>query len=250
MTLLKNTEEYKRMKIAGEILAKTMDCISKMIKPGCLASEIDYQAEDFLLSHGCKPAFKGYQGYPYSVCVSINNEVIHGFPLKTKKLVEGDIVSIDLGCIYENYYSDMARTFAVGKISEEKKRLLDITRKSLILGIAQAIPGNRTGDIGYAIQSFIEMNGFSVVKDFAGHGLGLKLHEDPQVPNFGFKGKGSLLKENMSIAIEPMVNAGSYEVVTLKDHWTVVTKDGKDSAHFEDTVFIRGNSVEVLTALS
>lgn len=250
MTLLKNEQEYKRMKIAGFVLAKTMEFISSLIEPGCFASDINENAEEYIHKNKCKPAFKGYQGYPYSICLSINQEVIHGFPLKEKILKEGDLVSVDLGCIYENYYSDMARTFPVGNISKERTRLIEVTKKSLQLGIKQAVAGNRTGDIGFAIQSYVEKNGYSVVRDFAGHGLGLNLHEDPQVPNFGEKGKGSLLKENMSIAIEPMVNAGSFDVYTLPDHWTVVTRDGKDSAHFEDTIFIKKDFVEVLTALS
>lgn len=250
MTLLKNFEEYKRMKIAGEVLAKTMNFISTLMKPGYSAWDINEKAEEFIYNNGCKPAFKGYQGYPYSICLSINSEVIHGFPLKSKILNEGDLVSVDLGCIYENYYSDMARTFPIGEVSKERKRLIEVTSHSLKLGIQQAMPGNRTGDIGFAIQTYVEKNGYSVVKDFAGHGLGLNLHEDPQIPNFGEKGKGTLIKENMSIAIEPMVNAGSYAVYTMPDHWTVVTKDGKDSAHFEDTVFIKNDSVEILTALS
>jgi methionyl aminopeptidase len=250
MTLLKSIEEYNLMKIAGSILAKTMDYLSKYMEPGFSAYDINEKAESFIYKNGCKPAFKGYQGYPYSICLSINNEVIHGLPIKDKILKDGDIVSIDLGCIYKNYYSDMARTFAIGSISSERKRLIDVTKHSLLKGIEQAFPGNKTGDIGYAIQQYVEKNGYSVVKDFAGHGLGLNLHEDPQVPNFGEKGKGSLLKENMSIAIEPMVNSGSYAVYTLPDNWTVVTKDGKDSAHFEDTVFLTKDSVEVLTAIS
>ena len=250
MILLKNKEEYRRMKIAGEVLARTMQLISKMIEPGCSALHINEKAEEFIINHGCKPAFKGYQGYPYTICLSINHEVIHGFPLKNKMLHEGDLVSVDLGCIYENYYADMARTFPVGDVSKERKRLMDVTSQSLKIGIRQAVPGNKIGDISYAIQSYVEQNGYSVVKDFAGHGLGLNLHEDPQVPNFGEKGKGCLLKENMTLAIEPMVNAGSFAVYTMDDHWTVVTKDGKDSAHFEDTIFITQNSVEILTAIS
>lgn len=250
MIILKNSVEYNRMKKAGEILGKTMSFISKLIQPGFSAWEINEKAEEFIYHNGCKPAFKGYQGYPYSVCISLNNEVIHGFPRKEKIFIEGDLVSIDLGCIYENYYSDMARTFPVGKVSKERKRLMEITEHSLKLGIEQAIPGKKTGDIGFAIQSYVEKNGYSVVRDFAGHGLGISLHEDPQVPNFGQKGKGTLLKENMSLAIEPMVNAGTFAVYTMPDHWTVVTKDGKDSAHFEDTIFIKENSVEILTAFS
>lgn len=250
MILLKNNEEYRRMKKAGEILGKTMLLISKLISPGCSADLINEKAEEFILNNGCKSAFKGYQGYPYTICLSINQEVIHGFPLKNKILAEGDLVSIDLGCVYENYYADMARTFPVGIVSEERMRLIEVTRQSLVIGIQQAVPGNKIGDISHAIQSHVEKNGYSVVKDFAGHGLGLNLHEDPQVPNFGEKGKGVLLKENMTLAIEPMVNAGSYAVYTLDDHWTVVTKDGKDSAHFEDTIFINKNKAEVLTAIS
>jgi len=250
MILLKNSEEYSRMKVAGKVLGNTMAYISKLIEPGSSAWDINEKAERFIYQNGCKPAFKGYEGYPYTICLSINKEVIHGFPLKEKILEEGDIVSIDLGCVYESYYSDMARTFPVGKISKEKQRLIDVTQHSLKIGIDQVAPGKKTGDIGYAIQTYVEKNGFSVVKDFAGHGLGLNLHEDPQVPNFGQKGKGSLLRENMSIAIEPMVNAGSFAVYTMPDHWTVVTKDGKDSAHFEDTIFIKKDFVENLTAFS
>jgi len=238
------------MKIAGVVLAKTMEHISRFLIPGTSAQIIDEEAEKYILQNNCQPAFKGYQGYPYTICLSINHEVIHGFPLKNKIMKNGDIVSLDLGCIYENYYSDMARTFPVGSVSPERLKLIEVTRKSLYIGIDQALAGKTVGDIGCSIQAYIEKNGFSIVKDFAGHGLGLSLHEDPQVPNFGKAKTGSFLREGMTLAIEPMVNAGNFEVTTLPDKWTVVTKDGKDSAHFEDTIFIRKNSTEILTAIS
>lgn len=249
MVLIKNNEEYNLMKRAGMILAETLEIISKEITPNVTADTLDRIAYDYIIDRNAKPAFLGFNGYKYTLCISVNNEIIHGFPLKNKIIREGDIVSIDLGCSYEGYFADMAKTFAVGKISKERKLLLDVTEEALMVGINAAKVGAYIGDIGYAIQSFVEKRGFSVVKNFVGHGIGLKLHEEPQVPNFGRKGSGVMIKEGMALAIEPMVNSGLSETVTLSDGWTVITKDGSDSAHFEHTVFIRNGRAEILTLL-
>lgn len=247
MILLKNDEEYKLMKKAGLILAETMNFIGSMITPGISAQKLDSEAYDFIRKNGAEPAFLGFDGYKYTTCISINNEVIHGLPIKSKILHQGDIVSIDIGCSYKGYFADMAKTFPVGEIDEKRKLLIEVTEKSLIMGINSIKVGLHIGIIGHTIQTFVQENGFSVVKSFVGHGIGLKLHEEPQIPNFGKSENGPLLKRGMAIAIEPMVNSGSDEVISLPDGWTVVTKDGSDSAHFEHTVFVRDNFVEILT---
>lgn len=250
MILLKNDEEYKLMKKAGSILAETMDFLESSIAPGVSAQKLDSEAYDFIRKNGAEPAFLGFNGYKYTTCISVNNEVIHGLPLKGKILNEGDIVSIDIGCSYRGYFADMTKTFPVGKISEKRKLLIEVTEKSLNMGINSVRVGSRIGEIGNTIQIFVQKNGFSVVKCFVGHGIGLKLHEEPQIPNFGESGNGPLIKTGMALAIEPMVNSGSDEVITLSDGWTVVTKDGSDSAHFEHTVFVKDQSVEILTLSS
>jgi len=208
--------------------------------------EIDILAEDLMRAAGVQPAFKGYRGYPACVCTSINEEVVHGIP-KGRMLLEGDIVSIDVGIIHQGYYSDMAFTAGLGKIFPERKNLLDVTEQSLAQGIAQARTGNHLSDISHAIQSYVESQGFSVVREFVGHGIGKNLHEDPEIPNFGDPHQGPVLKEGMVLAIEPMVNFGAWQTVILDDGWTVITQDGKPSAHFEHTVAITKKGPEILT---
>jgi len=232
-------------KIVAEVLLKLRD----YIKPGVSASYLDKIAERHILSKGGLPAFKGYRGYPATLCVSVNNEVVHGLPSSTKILKEGDIVSIDVGVKYKGYYGDGAWTFPVGNISEEARKLIEVTRKALDLAISTAKAGVTIGDIGVTVQEYVESEGFSVVRDYAGHGIGRELHEFPQVPNFGKRGKGPVLEEGMVLAIEPMVNAGGYEVEVLSDGWTVVTKDGSLSAHFEHTILVRREDALILTKL-
>ena len=221
--------------------------VGKSIEPGISTLELDKIAEDFIRSQGATPNFKGYSGYPATACISINNEVIHGIPSKKRILKAGDIVSVDLGAAIEGYNGDNAATFAVGDISEEAKRLIDATRESLYEGIKAARAGGRIGDIGAAVQQYVEARGFSVVRDFVGHGIGTKLHEAPEVPNYGTSGKGIRLMPGMTIAIEPMINMGLPGVKTLSDGWTVETKDGSLSAHFEHTVAITTDGPQILT---
>jgi len=248
MITIKNATEIKKMEKAGKILSDTMNLISEQIRPGISAHILDTFAENYLVSHGCKPAFKGLYGFPYTICSSINHEVIHGFPTKDKILKNGDIISIDIGCQFEGYYSDMARTFLVGdKVPENRKRLVSVTKEALNIAIEYAKPGNRIGDIGFAVQEYAEKHGYQVVKEYVGHGIGLSPHEDPQIPNFGSPHTGPILKEGMTLALEPMINEGADDVRTLDDQWTVVTTDGKNSAHFEDTVLITPQQAKILT---
>lgn len=248
MITIKNAVEIDKMTKAGIVLSDTMNKIAEQIQPGVNAHTLDKIAEDFLLAHGCKPSFKGLYGYPFSICSSINHEVIHGFPTKDKVLQNGDIISIDIGCQYEGYYSDMARTFPVGDmVSDNKKKLIAVTAQALQIAIQTAKPGNRIGDIGFAVQEYAEKHGYQVVKEYVGHGIGLSPHEDPQIPNFGTPHTGALIKEGMTLAIEPMINEGTDEVKVLDDKWTVVTSDGKNSAHFEDTVLIMTQQARILT---
>ena len=245
--IIKSKREINYIREACRLTAMTIAFIGKkLIKPGITTEEIDVRAEAYLNSLGGKPAFKGYGGYPAAVCISVNDVVIHGIP-DNYKLTEGDIVGIDFGAIYKGYYGDAARTFAVGSIQGKKKKLLEVTEQSLYKGIDAAIPGNRVGDISYAVQSHVEKNGFSIVREFVGHGVGVKLHEEPAIPNFGTKGIGPLLKPNMTIAIEPMVNMGKPDVRILSDGWTVVTLDHKPSAHFENSILITEVGNEILT---
>jgi len=234
---------------AGKIVARTFEVLKNVLQPGITTAELDRLAEEFILSQNALPAFKGYQGFPASICVSINEEVVHGIPSAQTVLKEGDIVSIDCGAIFEGYYGDAAKTFPVGEISLEKKELLKVTEEALKQGIEKAKAGNRLGDIGYAIQEYAEKRGYGVVRDYVGHGIGRQMHEDPQVPNFGAAGKGIRLVEGMVLAIEPMINLGTYRVKTLANNWTVVTLDGKPSAHFEHTVAITANGPLVLTRI-
>lgn len=249
---IKTQREIDLMRESCRIVADVLRLLRKYIKPGVSAYELDKIAEDFILSQGAKPAFKGYgfnkrNLFPSTICVSIDNEVVHGIPTRDKILKEGQIVSIDVGVVKNGYYGDAAKTFTVGEVSSEKKRLVEVAEKALYLGIEQAIEGNRLFDIGYAIQSYVESQGFSVVRDLVGHGIGRSLHEEPPVPNFGQKGKGIKLQEGMTLAIEPMVNAGSWQIYFGSDGWTVYTFDGLPSAHFEHTIVVRKEEPEILT---
>ena len=247
MVVLKTGRELEVMKEACRISAGALELIGKSIEPGITTGELDKMAEKYILSQGAKPNFKGYSGYPATACISINNEVIHGIPSSSRKIKSGDIVSVDLGATINGYNGDNAATFAVGEISEEAKRLIEATRESLYEGIKAAVAGGRIGDIGHAISSYVEARGFSVVREFVGHGVGTKLHEAPEVPNFGTAGKGIRLLPGMTIAIEPMINAGQAGVKTLSDGWTVVTRDGSLSAHFEHTVAITSDGPQIMT---
>lgn len=246
MIILKSPTEIETMKTAGRIVGETLDKLKEVIKPGITTKELDRMAEEFIVKSGAVPAFKGYRGFPASICTSINNQVVHGIP-GLNRLENGDIVSIDIGAVYNGYYGDAAVTFGVGEISGDAARLIDITKRSLFKGIEKAVEGNRLSDISHAIQKFAEENGFSVVRDYVGHGIGQNMHEDPQIPNFGPPGKGPRLREGMVLAIEPMINQGSYHVRTLMDNWTVVTADGSLSAHYEHTVAITGEDPLILT---
>ena len=247
MIYIKTKEEIEKIRDSCRIAYRTVMMLGKYIKPGIKTSELNSIAEDFILKNGARPAFKGYKGYPATICTSINEEVVHGIP-SDRKLKEGDIISVDIGTYRNGYYGDVAFTFPVGEVDDEKKRLMDVTRESLYKGIEKAAPGNRLSDISHAIQSYVEANGFSVVRSLVGHGIGRNLHESPEVPNYGAPGMGPELKPGMCLAIEPMVNAGMYEVYTLDDGWTVVTLDGRPSAHFEHTVAITENGPVILTA--
>ncbi|NWG27368.1 MAG: type I methionyl aminopeptidase [Ignavibacteriaceae bacterium] len=251
MIYIKTQKEIDFIRESCRIVAETLRLVSSNVKPGVTTFELDRIAEDYIRSNDAIPAFKGYSqgglpGFPGSVCTSLNDEVVHGIPGQVK-IQEGDIISLDVGVLKNNYYGDAATTVAVGKISNEKKKLLEVTEKSLQLGIEQAKSGNRVHDISAAVQEYVEQNGFSVVRDLCGHGVGKFLHEDPAVPNFGKRGTGAKLKKGMTLAIEPMVNAGGYEVITSSDGWTVLTADGSPSAHFEHTILILDNSPEILT---
>lgn len=247
MIVLKTSRELAIMREAGRISAMALKVAGEAIEPGVSTWEIDRVARKYIESQGAVPSFLGYGGFPASACISVNNVVIHGIPSKRQIIKAGDIVSIDIGAIYEGFNGDNAYTFPCGDISPEAQRLLDATRESLYEGIKQAKAGNRLGDIGSAVQRYVEARGYSVVRDFVGHGVGAKLHEDPSVPNYGTPGRGVRLLPGMTIAIEPMVNQGGHEVQVQKDGWTTVTRDGKLSAHFEHTVAITPDGPVILT---
>lgn len=247
MIVVKSMHEFLLMQKAGRIVATVLNELEAAIKPGVTTKELDEIAETTILKLGGVPAFKGYGGFPASICTSVNEEVVHGIPGK-RVLIEGDIISIDVGAFYEGYCGDAARTFPVGRISPLAEQLLQVTKEALEKGVAMAKVGNRLTDISHAIQTHVEAAGFSVVRQYVGHGIGQKMHEEPQVPNYGLPGRGPRLKAGMALAIEPMVNTGEFPVRTLSDNWTVVTQDGSLSAHFEDTVFITEDGNEVLTA--
>lgn len=246
MIILKSAREIEIMKEAGRIVWEVHQALAEAVRPGITTGELDALAESLIRKAGAIPTFKGYGGFPASICASVNEEVVHGIPGR-RKLREGDIISIDVGVTYKGYVGDSAYTHPVGQISPEAARLLEVTRTSLEKAIEQCYPGKRLGDVGHAVQSYVEAHGFSVVRDFVGHGVGTRMHEDPQVPNYGEPGTGVLLRPGMVIAVEPMVNAGTWEVRTLRNQWTVVTLDRKYSAHFEHTIAITDDGPVVLT---
>jgi methionyl aminopeptidase len=248
MILTKSSDDLLRMRESGRMVAEILALLAERVVPGITTLELDRLAERECKKRGAKPAFKGYGGFPFSICASPEERVVHGFPDR-RPLLEGEILSIDFGVVWRGFYGDSAVTLAVGKIDAGKQRLLDVTRQSLMLGIAQATPGKHLFDISHAIQSYVEAQGFSVVREFVGHGIGRGLHEDPQVPNFGPPGQGPLLRCGMALAIEPMINAGKCGVKVLDDGWTAVTSDGKPSAHFEHTVAITDEGPQILTAV-
>jgi len=246
MVTIKKKEEIKKLREGGRILAKIINELKKDIQPGLKADFLDRKAEKLARSNNAIPSFKGYNGFPANICISINNEVVHGFPFG-KILKEGDIVGIDFGLKYKGLYTDMAKTIGVGRINKPAADLVKATEKSLKIGIKEIKPGSHLGDVSYAIQKYAEGKGYSVVRDLTGHGVGYKVHEPPQIPNFGKKGEGMLLREGMVIAIEPMVNIGNYQIKLKDDGWTIVTADGSLSAHFEHTIAVTKKGHEILT---
>ena len=246
MVYLRDREEIDAIRAAARIVAKTIEMLRLEVRPGVTTAELDELAEAFIRDHGARPAFKGYRGFPASICPAINEEVVHGIP-GARRLVEGDIVGLDVGVEKDGYYGDAAITVAVGAVSEQARRLLEVSREALARGVGQARAGNRVGDISHAIQSFVEDHGYSVVRSLVGHGIGREMHEEPQVPNFGPPERGPRLMAGQVLAIEPMVNAGGPDVVTRPDGWTVVTRDGSLSAHFEHTVAVGPEGPEILS---
>ena len=247
MIVLKTSRELKIMREAGRIAANALKLAGAAVEPGVSTWEIDRVARRYIEEKGAKPTFLGYGGFPASACVSVNNVVIHGIPSKKHLIKEGDIVSIDVGATYDGYVGDNAWTFPCGKVSAEAQGLMDATRESLFEGIKAAVAGNRLGDVGSAVQQYAEARGYSVVRDYVGHGVGAKMHEDPSVPNYGTPGRGVRLLPGMTIAIEPMINEGVKEVKTLEDGWTTVTADGKLSAHFEKSIAVTPDGPVILT---
>jgi len=249
MVYKRSENEIKMISKSCQIVADTIDMLSEFVVPGALISDLDKKAENFIISQGARPAFKGYMGFPSTLCISIEDAVVHGIPGDIE-LKEGQIVGIDCGAEVNGYYGDHAKTFSVGKISSEKKKLMEITEESLYKGIEKAVPGNFVGDIGHAVQTHAESNGFSVVRELVGHGIGENLHEEPQVPNYGSPSQGYKLHAGMCIAIEPMINLGGREIYTAKDGWTILTADGKASAHFEHTIAILDDGPKILSKVS
>lgn len=243
---LKTLSELDVMRRAGRIISKLLQLMECEIKPGITTKKLDSIAEAFIHSEDAEPAFKGYYGYPASICASVNEEVVHGIPGQ-RVLKDGDIIGIDVGVKLEGYFSDAARTFAIGRIDKDSEKLIEVTRQAMMRGIEKAVVGNRLTDISWAVQNFAEKNGLSVVRQYVGHGIGRNLHEEPQVPNYGKPNQGPKLVEGMALAIEPMLNAGSAEVELLADGWTVVTKDRQRSGHFEQTIFVGKNKAEIVT---
>lgn len=246
---IKSEREIELMREAGKILAKTHNELEKALKPGMTTWDIDHLGEEIIRSYGCIPSFKNYCGYPASICVSVNNEVVHGIPSKKRVIQEGDIVSLDAGVIYKGYHSDAARTHGVGEISKEAKQLIEVTRQSFFEGIKYAKAGNHLNDISTAVQAYAEKFGYGVVRDLVGHGIGEHLHEDPEVPNFARRRKGIRLQAGMTLAVEPMINIGRPGVRWLDDEWTVVTEDGSLSAHYENTILVGEDGPEILSLL-
>ena len=248
MIILKSAAEIKKMRVAGRVVAQAHALLAKAIRPGMTTADLDRIVEDFLRQVGATPSFKGFHGFPASICASVNEVVVHGIP-GSQKLVEGDIIGVDIGAIVDGYHGDSANTYPVGSVDKEALNLMQVTQEALHQGIAQAVIGNRLGDISHAVQVYVEEAGYSVVREFVGHGIGQSMHEQPEIPNFGPAGKGPRLREGMALAIEPMVNVGRPEVQVLPDQWTVVTRDASLSAHFEHTVAVTENGPEILTAV-
>ena len=249
MIIFKSPEEIEKMRRAGEITARTMDEVLAAVRPGISTADLDSVAEQFIQGQGASPSFKGYKGFPASICASVNNEVVHGIPSKKRLLRAGDILSLDFGAIWEGYHGDAAATVFVGDPpSSEAEKLVRVTEEALEAGMAQIRVGGRLTDVGHAVQQVVEGAGFSVVREYVGHGIGRSLHEDPQVPNFGEPGRGPEIRPGLVIAVEPMVNMGGWETAQLPDGWTVVTADGSLSAHFEHTIAVTEDGAEVLTA--
>lgn len=244
---LKSPDEIELIRKSSLLVSQTLAHVAGHIRPGVTTAELDALAEAYILDHQAKPAFKGYRGFPASLCISVNEQVVHGIP-GPREIREGDILSVDCGVLKDGYYGDSAFTFPVGEVAAEHQKLLRVTYNSLFLGIEKAVSGNRIGDIGYAIQEYTEtQHKYGVVRDLIGHGVGKSLHEPPDVPNYGKRGKGILLQEGMTLAIEPMINLGTWEVRQLPDRWTIVTKDGKPSAHFEHTIAVKRGKAEILS---
>nr|WP_320146344.1 type I methionyl aminopeptidase [uncultured Anaeromusa sp.] len=248
MIVLKSQQEIAYMREAGRIVAETLELIRQAVKPDVTTQELDRIADEYIRERGAIPAFKGYNGFPGSICASVNEEVVHGIP-GPRKLKNGDIISVDIGTLINGFYGDAAMTFPVGEVAPEVAQLLKVTEESLYKGIAQAVAEKRLYDISHAVQIHAEEFGYGVVRDYVGHGIGRKMHEDPQIPNYGAPGRGPRLKPGMTLAIEPMINMGTYEVKTLRDNWTVITRDSKWSAHFEHTIAITDGEPEILTQL-
>ncbi|WP_035292501.1 type I methionyl aminopeptidase [Clostridium sp. KNHs214] len=246
MIIIKNNSEIEYMRRAGKVVGDTLAILEDVVKPGITTKDLDRIAEDYISKQGAKPSFKGYYGFPASLCTSINEEVVHGIP-SDRVLQEGDIISVDCGAILNNYHGDAARTFAVGNISDDAKKLIQVTRECFFKGVEYAKVGNRLTDISHSIQLYAESFGYSVVREYVGHGIGREMHEDPEVPNYGREGRGPKLTHGMMLAIEPMINLGEYHVETTPNGWTVVTVDGKLSAHYENTVAILDEGPEILT---
>jgi methionyl aminopeptidase len=249
MVVLKHADEIEKARASNRIVAEVLSVLREKVKPGLTTMELDKIAESITEKRGAKPAFKGYRGYPFSLCTSVNEEVVHGMP-SNRVLMEGDIIGLDFGVYYQGLYGDSAVTLPVGRVDDQATRLMQVTEQSLYMAINQACAGNRLGDISATVQETAESSGYSVVRDFVGHGIGKSLHEDPQIPNFGKKGRGIELKRGMILAIEPMINEGKYKVKILPDGWTVVTADGSLSAHFEHSVAITDNGPEILSKLN
>ena len=249
MIILKSDEEIELLRHAGRIVALTHQYLKQYIKPGISTKEIDELGEKFILSQGATCSFKGYQGFPGAICTSVNDVLVHGIPSKDVILKDGDIITLDIGACYKGYHGDSAWTYAVGNISEEAKRLMEVSEKSLFIGLEQVKPGNRISDIGHAIQVYLEDNGYGVPRDYTGHGVGRDVHEDPIVPNYGVPNRGPKIVKGMVIAVEPMVTLGDYYTRTLLDDWTVKTIDGKITAHYEHTVAVTDDGYEILTKI-
>ncbi|WP_333861077.1 type I methionyl aminopeptidase [Clostridium sp.] len=249
MIIIKTDREIELMRCAGRLVGEVLLEVENAVKPGITTKELDRIAEKYIIKHNGRPSFKGYYGFPASICTSVNEEVVHGIPSKSKILREGDIISVDCGAVLDGYHGDAARTFAVGKISPEAEKLIEVTQKSFFKGVEKAVLGNRLTDISVAVQEYVESFGFSVVRDYVGHGIGSNMHEEPEIPNYGRPGRGPKLVRGMTLAIEPMVNVGRYNVNIQSNNWTVVTMDRSLSAHYENTIVILDNGPELLTLI-